>query len=153
MALIIKIGSFGKRGIVVANVFNEDSDNEKIFSDINVTPMVDVMLVLLIIFMVTAPFMMNTIGVNLPKGLGDAQKGQSEPLTISIDKDSQLFVAKEKFSLESLKRFLEESPKIKDGEEIFIEADADIKHGLLMSVMSKAHEAGATKINLLMEKN
>jgi biopolymer transport protein TolR len=136
----------------VANFFNKD-DDKGIFSDINVTPMVDVMLVLLVIFMVTAPFMMNTIGVTLPKGVGEGQKSDQEPLTISINKNNEIFLAKERFELEPLFSFLKESPRIKNGDEIFIEADEKVEHGFVMKVMSKAYEAGAFKINLLMEKN
>jgi len=67
-------------------LLSSDQDGERaLFADINVTPMVDVMLVLLIIFMVTAPFMIETIGVNLPKGDGAMAEGATAPLTISID--------------------------------------------------------------------
>jgi len=137
----------------VANFFNNKGDDNNIFCDINVTPMVDIMLVLLIIFMVTAPFMMNTIGVNLPKGIGEGQQKPQEPLTISINKESQIYLAKRNIDLYNLSQFLKDSPRIKDGEEVFIEADEEVKHGFLMKVMSMAYEAGAHKINLLMEKN
>ena len=72
-------------------LLSNDSDGDKgLFTDINVTPLVDVMLVLLIIFMVTAPFMIETIGVDLPKGEGAQAQGQTTPLTISIDKSEKL---------------------------------------------------------------
>jgi biopolymer transport protein TolR len=130
-----------------------DTDGDKpLFADINVTPLVDVMLVLLIIFMVTAPFMMETIGVDLPKGHGALAEGATSPLTISIDRDEKVSIAAQVFNTDELKKFLSESPRIKNGEPLFIEADKSCRHGTLMTVMSAAYEAGAHKINLMMER-
>lgn len=130
-----------------------DHDAERgLFADINVTPLVDVMLVLLIIFMVTAPFMIETIGVSLPKGAGASAKGASTPLTISIDKHEKIFIAKQVFDLNQLEEFLRESPRVKNGEALYIEADQSIRHKALVSVMSAAYLAGANKINIIMEK-
>lgn len=132
-------------------LLNSEQDQE-LFADINVTPMVDVMLVLLIIFMVTAPFMIETIGVNLPKGDGADAQGLTTPLTISIDKNEGIFVAKEAFTLEQLEAFLRDSPRVKNGEPLYIEADEGIRHKALVGVMSTAYLAGANKINIIMEK-
>lgn len=129
-----------------------DSDKGPLFSDINVTPLVDVMLVLLIIFMVTAPFMIETIGVDLPKGEGAAAQGQTTPLTISIDKDEKITIAKQAFTTEELRLFLADSPRVKKGEALYIEADGAVRHQALVAVMSSAYLAGATKINIMMEK-
>lgn len=129
-----------------------DGENTSLFADINVTPMVDVMLVLLIIFMVTAPFMIETIGVDLPKGEGAKAEGLTTPLTISIDKNEKISIAGQNFTLDELKNFLSESPRVKRGEALYIEADESIRHGTLMAVMSSAHLAGANKINIMMEK-
>lgn len=131
---------------------DSDGDNGSLFADINVTPLVDVMLVLLIIFMVTAPFMIETIGVDLPQGQGAKAEGLTAPLTISIDKNEAVSIAGQQFDLEALKAFLRESPRVKNGEAIYIEADEAIRHKTLMAVMSSAHEAGASKINIMMEK-
>lgn len=132
--------------------FDGDGDKGSLFADINVTPLVDVMLVLLIIFMVTAPFMIETIGVNLPEGSGAKAEGLTTPLTISIDKSENIMIAGQKFGLAELTTFLSESPRVKRGEPIYIEADEAIRHKTLMSVMSSAHNAGASKINIMMEK-
>lgn len=131
------------------------SDNDTqggIFADINVTPLVDVMLVLLIIFMVTAPFMIETIGVDLPEGQGALTEGNTAPLTISIDKQEQVTIAGQAFDVPQLTQFLRDSPKVKAGEPIYIEADESIRHKVLMAVMSAAHAAGAHKVNIMMEK-
>jgi len=132
--------------------FDGDDDKASLFADINVTPLVDVMLVLLIIFMVTAPFMIETVGVDLPKGHGAKAEGLTTPLTISIDKEENILIAGQKFSLSELSSFLHESPRIKQGEPIFVEADEAIHHRVLMAVMSTAHEAGAVRVNLMMER-
>jgi biopolymer transport protein TolR len=130
----------------------QDDDDRSLFAEINVTPLVDVMLVLLIIFMVTAPFMIETIGVDLPAGEGMKAEGLTTPLTISIDRDEKVFIAGQNFSLDQLREFLSESPRIKRGEALYIEADEAIRHKMLMAVMSSAHAAGASKINIMMEK-
>lgn len=130
----------------------ESEGDKPLFTEINVTPLVDVMLVLLIIFMVTAPFMMETIGVDLPEGQGAMAEGADAPLTISIDRDEKITVAGQNFDVEALKNFLSESPRVKNGEALFIEADKATRHGALMSVMSAAYMAGAHKINIMMEK-
>lgn len=134
------------------SLMNQDNDSESLFCDINVTPLVDVMLVLLIIFMVTAPFMTQTIGVNLPKASGQALVSNSEPLVISINKDSQISVGGTKLNDEELTKFLKENPRIKDGEALYVEADEEIKHKILVELMSKAYGAGVSKINIMMQK-
>ncbi|HXW60052.1 MAG TPA: biopolymer transporter ExbD [Myxococcota bacterium] len=131
---------------------NHEGEGGSLFVDINVTPLVDVMLVLLIIFMVTAPFMMETIGVNLPKGEGQAAQNTTDPLTISIDKNERITIAKQSFTLEELKEFLRDSPRIKRGEPVFIEADQEARHRVLAGVMSSASAAGASKLNIIVEK-
>jgi biopolymer transport protein TolR len=131
---------------------NNDDSSGSLFVDINVTPMVDVMLVLLIIFMVTAPFMIETLGVNLPKGRGAAAQAQTAPITISIDEHAKVFIAGQEINLADLKDFLQDNPKVKAGEAVFVEADKNTLHGTLVSVMSKAQEAGVEKINIIMEK-
>lgn len=127
----------------------KDSDN--LFADINVTPLVDVMLVLLVIFMVTAPFMTQTIAVDLPKGQGLSNDKENNPLTITIDKSENIFINKQAFDYEALAQFLRDSPLVKEGQMIYIEGDESIRHKILMKVMSIAYEAGAHKINILME--
>lgn len=132
--------------------FGSDNESAPLFAEINVTPLVDVMLVLLIIFMVTAPFMIETIGVDLPKGEGSRAEGATTPLTISIDANERILIANQAFTIEELKEFLKESPRVKKGEAIYVEADAKTRHQALISVMSAAHNAGANKINIMMEK-
>jgi biopolymer transport protein TolR len=132
--------------------FDKDNDQGSLFADINVTPLVDVMLVLLIIFMVTAPFMIETIGVDLPKGEGAQVDGSTSPLTVSIDEHENVMIADQKFTLDELKTFLKESPRVKNGEAIYIAAHQAARHKVLMAVMSTLYTAGVHKINIMMEK-
>lgn len=133
-------------------LMNQENESESLFSDINVTPLVDVMLVLLIIFMITAPFMTETIGVNLPKAqVGDSIE-QKEPLVVSIASDNSLYVGKKKLTKEELKVFLQENSRIKNQEALFIEADEEIKHKTLVEIMSLAQEAKVAKINIMLQK-
>ncbi len=129
-----------------------DGGSEGIFAEINVTPLVDVMLVLLIIFMVTAPLMVSSIGVDLPEGKGAAPTVNQTPLTITIGKDEKVRIADKVFTLPELEVFLKESPRVKNNEPIFIEADEATRHGSLVAVMSHAYQAGATKLNIVMEE-
>jgi biopolymer transport protein TolR len=134
-------------------LMDSHGDEGSLFAEINVTPLVDVMLVLLIIFMVTAPFMIETIGVNLPKGQGQKAMGLTAPLTISIDKNEKVSIAGQAFEMQELQNFLNESPRVKAGEPIFIEADESIRHKTVMMVMSKIYAAGGEgKIHLMMEQ-
>lgn len=133
-------------------LMNQENESESLFSDINVTPLVDVMLVLLIIFMITAPFMVETIGVNLPKASAGAAIEQKEPLVVSISSDNSLHVGKKKLTKEEFKVFLQENQRIKDQEALFIEADEEIKHKALVEVMSLAQDAGVAKINIMLQK-
>ncbi len=129
-----------------------DGEGGSLFADINVTPLVDVMLVLLIIFMVTAPFMIETVGVDLPKGEGTKAEGLTNPLTVSIDASGKITIAGQQFNLDELKGFLQESPRVKRGEAIYLEVDKNSRHEWLAGVMSAANAAGANKINIMMEK-
>ncbi|MFT6213129.1 MAG: biopolymer transport protein TolR [Alphaproteobacteria bacterium] len=121
-------------------------------SEINVTPMVDVMLVLLIVFMVAAPMMTVGVPLDLPKtnaGALDAPK--KDPLNISITKDNKIYLQKAEVTLEELpiklKALAENSVKKLD-EKIFISADQAVDYGTVMKVMATINVQGFTKIAL-----
>ena len=121
-------------------------------ANINVTPLVDVMLVLLVIFMVTAPMLQQGVDVNLPKATTGALAGSEEQVVMSIDKNKKIFVgAKNELVLDEI---VKKMPAIldakKDGErKVYIKADKDIDYGFVMKVMGKLHEAGIDKIGLV----
>jgi len=120
-------------------------------SQINVTPFVDVMLVLLIIFMVAAPMMSQGVEVNLPKAKTVATLPQdADNVVISLKADGTLFIDTYKVSLNNLVNFLKKYAKNK--QMVFLKADKDVSYGQVIQVMSKAKEAGIDKLGVVIEK-
>ena len=120
-------------------------------SDINVTPFVDVMLVLLIIFMVTAPMMMQGVDIDLPEATADSIGSEKEPLTITIDKENQVYINNYKVPVDSLQ---EKLIKIREGRsdtEVFLKADKEISYGTVIQVMSLIKGAGIDKLGMVTE--
>ena len=98
-------------------------------AEINVTPLVDVMLVLLIIFMVTAPMMTQGLEVELPEATTKALRQQEEPLVVTIKKGGDVFLKKEKVTSLSLQQQLKDIPPEKKKEGIFLSADKSVRMG------------------------
>ncbi len=121
-------------------------------SEINVTPFVDVMLVLLVIFMVTAPLLTVGVEVNLPKTKAGAVKGSDEPLSVSVKSDGSIFVQETKVELQQLTprivAIAGENPDIR----IFIRGDASINYGRVMEVMGTINAAGYRKVALVTQR-
>jgi len=118
-------------------------------SEINVTPMVDVMLVLLVIFMVTAPLLTVGVEVDLPKTKAGEIQGQDEPLAVSIDKEGKLFVQDTAVELDGLAPLLMEISKNNMDIRIFVRGDEKIDYGTVMRVMGVLNGAGFTKVALI----
>lgn len=121
-------------------------------SEINVTPFVDVMLVLLIIFMVTAPLLTVGVEVNLPKTKAGPVTGEDEPLAVSVKADGKIFIQDTGVELDSLVARLlaitDNNPDIR----VFIRGDAAIDYGRVMEVMGTLNAAGFTKVALITER-
>ncbi len=118
-------------------------------SEINVTPMVDVMLVLLVIFMVTAPLLTVGVEVDLPKVAVPAIKGQDEPLAVTVDRDGRIFVQDTGIELETLVARLEAVSESNRDVRIFVRGDEGINYGRIMQVMGAIHAGGFTKVALI----
>ncbi len=121
-------------------------------ANINVTPLVDVMLVLLVIFMVTAPMLQQGVDVNLPKATTAPMQGSSEQLVLSVDKGGQIFLGKEnQLELDNLAEKMKAVMAARPPEEqkVYIKADTDLDYGRVMEVMSSLHKAGITQIGLV----
>jgi biopolymer transport protein TolR len=124
-------------------------NSDRLMSDINVTPFVDVMLVLLIIFMVTAPMMMQGEDVSLPVASSDPLSSQQENLIITIDKKNQVFINNYKVLFDNLKEKLE---KILDGRvdrEVYLKADKEVSYGMVVRVMSAIKGAGVENLGMV----
>lgn len=124
-------------------------------AEINVTPLVDVMLVLLIIFMVSAPMMTQGIDINLPKTTGEALEQQQEPLSVKINSDGQLFFEKNPapLSAAALRHELEKLSPEKRQEPIYLEADRDVPYGAVVQVMALIKQAGFEKLGMVTQES
>ena len=122
-------------------------------ADINVTPFVDVMLVLLIIFMVTAPLLTVGVQVDLPKTKAKAVKGADEPLAVSIDKNGAIYVQDTAMDLEAvvprLQAISENNPEVR----IFVRGDASVGYGRVMEVMGVLNAAGFSRVALITDQS
>ena len=124
---------------------------QDLISDINVTPLVDVMLVLLIIFMVTAPMMTHGVKVDLPTTESKSIKTQEDPLILSITKKRDVFIENYKVELGDLKGKLNKIFANRAAKEILLQADKNVPYGFVMTVMSQVKEAGITKVGMITE--
>ena len=121
-------------------------------SEINVTPMVDVMLVLLIIFMVTAPLLTVGVQVDLPKTKASIIRGEDEPLAITVKADGQLYLQETKIELNGLLPRLTaitgNNPEVR----IFVRGDSSVNYGRVMEVMGTINAAGYRKVALVTQQ-
>ena len=118
-------------------------------SEINVTPLVDVMLVLLIIFMVTAPLMTSGVSVDLPKTDAKPLNTDSQPLTVSINAEGKIYLQNEEVQMPELVAKLQALSQNDNDRRIFVRGDKDISYGLVMQVMGTITQGGFTKVALL----
>ncbi len=121
------------------------------FTDINVTPMVDVMLVLLIIFMVTAPMLTTGVAVDLPDSNAAPLPGTDEPLTVSIKSDGSIYIQKSRTKLKDLAAKLRSITGENRQARIFVRGDRNIDYGKVMRVVGEINGAGFTKVGLVTE--
>ena len=125
----------------------------KLSSEINIVPMVDVMLVLLIIFMVCSPMLIAGVEVDLPKTKAAALSGQDEPLSISIDKKGQVYIQETKVDTKELKAKLKTLLKEKIDTRIFVRGDKNVDYGKVMEVFGSIKSAGFSNVALVTEVN
>ena len=124
---------------------------KKLMSEINVTPLVDVMLVLLIIFMVTAPMMMEGVEVNLPQTKTKSMKTQEDPLILSVTKNGDIFLENYTVKIEDLGKKIETVLKYRKEKEVLLRADKDIPYGMVVKVMAEVKRAGIAKLGMVTE--
>ncbi len=126
-------------------------DRQDLISDINVTPLVDVMLVLLVIFMVTAPMMMHGVKVDLPRTESKSIKSKEDPLVLSITKKRLIFIEDYKVEFGALKEKLKRIFANRPVKEIVLQADKDVPYGFVIKVMSQVKGAGIAKVGMITE--
>ena len=123
-----------------------------LMSEINVTPMVDVMLVLLIVFMVTAPLLTVGVQIDLPKTKAKMLQGQDEPLAITIDARGQVYLQDTEIDLEGLIPRLRAITANNADVRIFVRGDASVNYGRVMEVMGTVNAAGYKKVALVTQQ-
>lgn len=120
-----------------------------VLSEINVTPLVDVMLVLLIMFMVTTPLMQQGVQVDLPKTSATGMELNEDPLLLQIEANQKITVAKSTVNLQHLKSKLIAIFKTRKNKQLFIQADRKVDYGIVAEVMAEAKSAGITQLGLV----
>lgn len=128
---------------------NQRGNNKSFMSEINVTPLVDVMLVLLIIFMVTAPMLMQGVEVNLPKTTTKNIKTKEEPLMLTVNKEKEIFIEKHRITLDNLEIKIQKIFQNRRDKEILLRADKEVPYGFVIKVIAKVKQAGIDKLGMV----
>jgi biopolymer transport protein TolR len=125
------------------------SDGDEVVSEINVTPLVDVMLVLLVVFIVTAPLLSNAVTVNLPKTAINAPPAQPKAVSVSIDAHSKIYIDKAQIELSQLEPDLKSLRSSRPDVSVQLNADQGVNYGLVAKVMSAVDRAGVTRLSVM----
>ena len=129
----------------------QPAGRNRALSEINVTPFVDVVLVLLVIFMVTAPMMQQGVDVDLPETTTQPLRMQEEPLILTIQKEGKYYLGRSEVPLSELQTKLEAIFEGRDNKEIFLRADSEAPYGVVVKGLAAAREAGASKLGMVTE--
>src|SRR5210317_2477240 len=126
-------------------------NHSELMSDINVTPFVDVMLVLLIIFMVTAPMMIEGLNVDLPEATAKPLDSEKEHLVITIDKNNLVYINDFKVAVDFLGEKLNKILQGRSDREVYLKADKNIPYGIVVQVMAEIKGAGVENLGMITE--
>jgi biopolymer transport protein TolR len=127
------------------------SGDRRMMSEINVTPLVDVMLVLLIIFMVTAPMLTQGVDVNLPQADAKAMRAEEERLVITVDMHSRIFVGKQPVAFNRLNTTLAAIIARRADRQVYFRADRAVPYGFVVKVIAEVRNAGVEKLGMVTE--
>jgi biopolymer transport protein TolR len=125
------------------------SKSKAVLSEINVTPLVDVMLVLLIMFMVTTPLMQQGVQVDLPKTSATGMELSEDPMLLQIENNKRITIAKNPVTLDQLRPKLIAIFKTRKNKQLFIQADRRVDYGIVAEVMAEAKAAGISQLGLV----
>jgi biopolymer transport protein TolR len=117
-------------------------------NEINVTPLIDVMLVLLVIFMVTAPLLTTGVHVDLPKAKSAPMQADDTKLLIIVTRDEQVFLGKDEIT-SAVEDRLKTNSRLAEDKEVYIQADENVKYGVVLRVMAAARNAGVEKLGMI----
>jgi len=127
------------------------NQNHRTLSEINVTPLVDVMLVLLIIFMVTAPMMQQGIEVDLPQAAAKALESKEEQLILTIARNKRIYLNKQSLKFGELRHMLKALYSKRSNKEIYLRADSNVAYGFVVRTMAEIKGAGIEELALITE--
>lgn len=127
--------------------------NGMTISQINVTPLVDVMLVLLVIFMVTAPIIQQGVQVNLPQTQAGAIAGKEDPLIVTVAKNGKLYLNDNALTSEELGQKLRAIKKAQGDKPVYLRADQDVRYGVVMKTIADIKQAGIEKLGMVTRPN
>ncbi|MFH0799050.1 MAG: biopolymer transporter ExbD [Pseudomonadota bacterium] len=132
-------------------IVHRNGSHNRVLSEINITPFVDVMLVLLIIFMVTAPLLQQGLPVHLPEAAAPALKRTKTDVILTLQQAGGIFLGDDKTSIpvDDLEGRLQAIYSAKEDKDLFIKADTDLRYGMVVKVMSLAKKAGVDRIGMI----
>ena len=128
-----------------------DGGPRRAMTDINVTPLVDVMLVLLIIFMVTAPLIQSGVKVDLPRASAQQMEHNEEKLVLTITRDRRLYLGKTEIPPAELEKKLSTNARIQKEKELYLHADRSLPYGQVVEIMAVARRAGVESLGMITE--
>lgn len=131
----------------MAGKVQNGDDDSGLTAEINIIPLVDIMLVLLIIFMVAAPMMNDAVDVRLPKGKAKPAQVEEKSVILGIKRDQSVYIGRTPVQIDQLKEKLSAIYANREKREIFINADEAVTHGFIVKVMTIAQQAGVAKIS------
>ena len=130
--------------------FSSDG-NRRAMTDINVTPLVDVMLVLLIIFMVTAPLIQSGVKIDLPRASAQQMEHSEEKLVLKITRDRRVYLGDTEISAAELETKLATNARVQKDKELYLQADRSLNYGLVVEIMAIARRAGVDSLGMITE--
>jgi biopolymer transport protein TolR len=131
--------------------FDEQSSGGGTISQINVTPLVDVMLVLLVIFMVTAPILQQGVSINLPRVRGAALEGDDTQLVVAVNGRGEVFLNDTPITLADLGTKLQAIVQLRPDRQVFLRADRDVRYGEVMRIIAAVKGAGVERLGMVTE--
>ena len=128
-------------------------DEDPVMADINVTPLVDVMLVLLIIFMIAAPMLHQGIEVALPRAQAEPlQMRMEDPLVLSIDRDGKIFLRETPVEIEDLVEQIKAQTEARGDDAVFLKGDRDVPYGRIVEVLDVLHRGGIVHVGMVTDQ-
>jgi len=131
--------------------FNQNTDHDDVMSEINVTPLVDVMLVLLVVFIVTAPLLTNAIHINLPKTERVATPDEPKAVTVSVDAQGTIHLDKHEVALSALEHEITALNHERPDLTLYLQADDASRYGIVANVMAAIERSGVSKVAVITE--